>query len=758
MEEVTHFERKKYSKIDRSIFSVAGLFLVLATYCFMADDSIFGLLKSRALDGSLRPIGKISAVKNFSRHRSADLFAWEEARGGQRVSEGDSLFTGSDSSAQVVIDEGGTIDLESNSLVRFERIKEDRVANLGLGRFRMKVDGEMKMAIRGEVTKIKGDQAEIQIVVQEGQNPKIQVLSGKAQMSDRNGKPSNLMTAGTSLKKPIEKLAVVAPPKLIPRKAEGVIHRTTQFSDEYESIQGKISYRHSEVTAIPFSYKIHLESVGKVTVFYAEVSPSPDFMGVKEIFALTLKSPFLTKAFLGKNYLRLSLDQTNWVDAGHFEIQSSLLNLTPPQIQLSDSKILDPSLDGVNLGLTVLGNPVLRGSLIELSMDANFPPERTLIRYVSLGGVKLNLPQPGNYFVRSRGVDDQQGLTARSHVTILNWSRPETTLSPRLAQTELKVFEKQKVNLAWRPPAQAQKYIVEIKDRRGRILEQKTVDHPAFTWTGNLPGSYTAEVSTLDRWNRRSPVASRAEITVEALPIPRLPTSETSPAPLAATPQPTATLAAEVASIPEMLRADYRDSYLDFEGAGFTMESQDQALNGADSPIAGLLKIGGQQWWDQLGLGASYKKKVVGFNSAGGDSGVEDLEVRSSYRWDFLWNPFPKSRGSQVVAIGAIESYRNQSAGYFSPQYHLLKAGLGLDFALMEAWQTGGELFFGLGTDQSKKYQISGYLHYLLKKTWSVGIGYRVHLFEAGSEASAPAGLPFREGYGEGYSVIRYRY
>jgi hypothetical protein len=46
-----------------------------------------------------------------------------------------------------------------------------------------------------------------------------------------------------------------------------------------------------------------------------------------------------------------------------------------------------------------------------------------------------------------------------------------------------------------------------------------------------------------------------------------------------------------------------------------------------------------------------------------------------------------------------------------------------------------------------------------LRSDWSVGVGYRVHLFEAGSASSAPSGgIPYREGFGEAFTVLRKHY
>lgn len=108
--------------------------------------------------------------------------------------------------------------------------------------------------------------------------------------------------------------------------------------------------------------------------------------------------------------------------------------------------------------------------------------------------------------------------------------------------------------------------------------------------------------------------------------------------------------------------------------------------------------------------------------------------------------------------LAGIELYRNQGNGPFSKGYDLLKTGLTFEFPLLSRWETGGELIYGYGFDSSTKYEISGHIHYFLLEEWTFGVGYRLHLFQAGSEATTPYGLPYREGFGEGYSAVKWHY
>ena len=81
-----------------------------------------------------------------------------------------------------------------------------------------------------------------------------------------------------------------------------------------------------------------------------------------------------------------------------------------------------------------------------------------------------------------------------------------------------------------------------------------------------------------------------------------------------------------------------------------------------------------------------------------------------------------------------------------------------MKFPLGRKWDTGGEAVYGVGLETSTKFEASGHLNYVVYPHWSLGVGYRVHYFAAGSEKTTPFILPYREAYGEGFSVLRYSY
>ena len=201
----------------------------------------------------------------------------------------------------------------------------------------------------------------------------------------------------------------------------------------------------------------------------------------------------------------------------------------------------------------------------------------------------------------------------------------------------------------------------------------------------------------------------------------------------------------------------YTKSRFSVEGSGFTMFSSDQVANSDDPPFALLLGLKVQHWMDDVGVGGLFRSKVIDVSGNGAVSPTS-IEARIARRWTIPFGFFDNS-SSQFSLIAAAEIYRSAgSPSQFSSGYDMLKAGFGLDFPIFHNWDTGGEVLIGKAFDSSTKYEISGFIDYYIKKDVSFGTGYRIHLFEAGSTKSAPATLPYREGYGEAYSTLRWHY
>ena len=208
---------------------------------------------------------------------------------------------------------------------------------------------------------------------------------------------------------------------------------------------------------------------------------------------------------------------------------------------------------------------------------------------------------------------------------------------------------------------------------------------------------------------------------------------------------------------PGYLNERYRDSSVSLEGFLWTLQGTQQALNAEPAPVATGLGVRGLHWWDHSGVEGILKTQVFGVNGAAQQTSLKDFEGRYHYR--FL-TPFPFHyyRELQVSLFGGYEMYRN-SGELFSKQYDLMTFGTSLEFPVAIHWSMGGEFVYGYGFDSSWKYEVTGHFKYYISKSWSMGFGYLLHLFQAGAPGAAPYRiLPYREAFTEGFSTIDYHF
>lgn len=206
------------------------------------------------------------------------------------------------------------------------------------------------------------------------------------------------------------------------------------------------------------------------------------------------------------------------------------------------------------------------------------------------------------------------------------------------------------------------------------------------------------------------------------------------------------------------LNHQYSASALQIEGAGLAMYSRAEIERGNELKTAAAATVRDITWFGSHGIEGRVSSAVLSPVEDGSDTAPFSVEARYHRRWFWSGNPLPGPGESMISWSSGVESYRNRGSALMSPGYDLLKTGVGVEFPLWRNMDTGGEVLYGLGSDRSWKFEISGHLHVHLQRNWSVGMGYKVHLFEAGSAGASPRDLPYREGYGEAYSVLRWHY
>jgi hypothetical protein len=395
--------------------------------------------------------------------------------------------------------------------------------------------------------------------------------------------------------------------------------------------------------------------------------------------------------------------------------------------------------------------------ILELSRSPRFLPEEVVVEWSEKRDFSWQFNQVGPVYVKARGVNSKLEITSESPVFKFSVVKPDKALAPKLASNSLQVYENEELPLSWQKNSKAHAYEIEMRGPNGEILQKQRLAGNKWTWQGGRRGQYQANIYSIDAWGRKSETPSH--LKVDVLPKPVLAQAQKHEERKVAS-EPENKLSTKLESNDlTYLNRKFNSSKFFLEGSGMTMFSSEQ-VDQTDQPIAMLLGIRVQKWFESIGLEASLKAKAMNVNEAASDVSPLQAEGRFHYRLPMKWNLFSKLNESQISAILGFEAYRNNSSSrLFSQQYDLIKAGFSLSFPLLNRWDTGGEVLYGYGMDRSTKTEIAGYVNYYLRREWSMGMGYRIHLFEAGSTASSGAGyLPYREGFGEGYSVLRWHY
>jgi hypothetical protein len=758
--------KSSVNSTDRKLLGGALVLIIVCLYYLVIDDTLFGLLGSKDEDMSRPLVGQISNFENDTRHKSMKSFAWNKARHAQQVRVGDSVFTGAQSSSRVDLKDGGHVDLGENTLVQFDDVKGIKVPNLRMGNFKLSVKGSMRVAIANEITEISGDGSEVQVVVTENQKPQIRVTKGnphvKSSVPVVEAAPEKVPPPPVVQAPPPPPPAVPQPVKLEfrPMPQAQTYSYTDQLYDFYERQSQSLKKRVERRRQVDFPVWLQWQTNAPVTKTYGQISETPGFEKTVQFFETQNQGSYRHRpVYLGTNYWRVSENRQNWSSVEWFQVESHPLEYPAPEIKLSQESVL--MLGGqIQVKAKIEAAPELKAFVIEMSTNSNFPAEQVRVHWTNIREITWNFQHTGEVYFRARGVNEKFEITSGGPIAKLTILRPQKAEPPRLAEEQIRVFENDSVKVAWEKSPNAKSYQVELIDPKGKVIQRQKVLGSQWSWKAGPKGVYQARVMAYDQYGRQSEKASQTDVYVSPKPV-----AKAAPVVAQAPRQPanvdsTLTMKADHDQPATYLNRNYPTSKLELMGAGFTMYSSEQVSQNATQPVALMMGLRLKHWFGDHGAEGLFKTKVMGVNKGSTEASPMQAELRYNYRWKLAWNWFSGLKETQLSAILGYEMYRNSAGHYvYTPKYDLAKVGFGVAFPLFERWDTGGEVLYGAGFDASTKMEISGFLNYYLRRDFSAGVGYRLHLFEAGSADSAPAaGLPYREGFGEAYSVLRWHY
>lgn len=726
--------------------------LMLLCLPFLLDEDLLARLLGREKEAVGQQIGRIASAQRDVRRKGSNELQWRGVGKEQAVYMGDSVFAGDGSSAKIALDGANELTIAPNSLVRFANINGFRVGDMALGTFKVQVDGEVKVAVNGKLKTFKGRKSEIEVVVKKNAKPVIRVTKGEAKIAEV----------------PVVREIAAVEPVPVPKPEESPLIYIWKWPDYYaptEPIFAK-SVRPKEVI---LTHVLSWEA--PEGEFSVQASDRADFLGPRNYFETEANAVEIRKVYLGPNYWRVSRDKRRWSKVAKFEVRPVFLDeRVTIQPSTQDLIILDVQ-QGAIMQAMWNADPSIIKLLVELSTSPDFPREGTRVEWINGLEQVRTFTRAGTYYLRARGINERQEITEYSNTLTVNVTAPEKLAAPEMPRVALNynLFSDQPNFLVWRGPAGAQDFDVEVMDESGEVIARKSSNKQKLPLKNLKPGVYSYRVTANDKWQRPGAPSVVKPFEVMAPPPAPLAVHEPEPEPppalkerktAAVEPEPTSTNIMQLEETPQgdFMNKLYGDSVLAVEGATFGLMSSEQTYQGSSVPYAATMALRGKHWSGSYGAEGVFKSKVFNYNSEGSRISPWGIEARVLRKWRTPWKWFSFLREAQLTAIAGGELYRNRGGGVFSNGYELLKFGGGLEFPLWNRWATGGEVLYGYGLDASQKLEVSGFVNYFLRKQWALGMGYRVHFFDAGSLESSPGYVPYREGYLEGYSTIRYQY
>lgn len=788
MEITGEFCLRRFKKIaqemsawDRGILILSAMFMLFFGVVLF-NDRAFHFLDGQETSPT---IGYVLNTQSDVRQKSARGLSWHATSAHQEIRIGDSIFTGRDSEAHVKVQDN-EVHIGENSLVIFKKHRGIDVSNLAFGSFKIKVSGNMKVLVNGEAISLAGHKTELKLNVTENKKPEFVALKGDTKIYREQSSEETKVSARAPASTPAH--VTVFPPAPSRDMASPVyIWRT---DDVYARKEERYRLRKERPVWVKPTYNLEWKDPQSST-YTVQLASDENFVNDLITETTPNRSLPVPRLKVGENFWRVSRGDDRWSRTQLIELKPQFAPKTHKVT--SEAKGLLLSGSRIAYDLTWTAAPDAVGYFVEASPSPDFPSESTAIARTTQTLHTFEFTKAGRFHIRVRSVNVLEQLSEYDSTVVSVSERPRLA-APRVPAKDL-VFRmaESPIVLQWKETPGAAGYEVEVVHlRSNKALTQRTGRSRLILH--DLPnGPYTYQVVALDDLGRRGRTSEIKDFTVAA----------PTPVKLAKTPkqkekerrleefeerenrtartssdetedtnspdrQPQRDPAAQsirsrfgYREVPDALNVKYGDNRVQIEGAGFTMYSTGQLDDQNTAPLAALVTLHTQNWFNDFGIEAFIKSKIYNVNSDAKQMTPLSIEARVHERWrlGLIWKDI--LREIQVSLFLGAQLYRNESGGRaespFSKQYNLIKGGTLISLPLGRRWDLGTELGYGFGFDGTRKYEFSGFLNYYQQKQWSYGAGYRIHLMAAGSD-STPTTLPFREGYVEFFSALRYLY
>jgi hypothetical protein len=447
-------------RIDRILMGLGALLILISSYqlFFISVDNGKGL-----------KLGTLSSTLSVVKTKNAVALDWRDATSGNELTENQLIYTDNESSAEVIFNEGSSLEIGENSLVKLRSAGAEQGIVLSKGFIRAKLEGgkPLKVQMNGEDYLLSGKDVDIQINIQ-NEKGEIGVITGEVKIQGAGFSENLNSESALEISGNVATKKAIYFKTLTPGKSE-----TKYVSQNSTSIT--FSWEPSEAAKVFISKKPNLEN--------AEI-----FEGASGLIAELTPALYYFKVESNKG---TSLVST-------FRI-----------IQEKAPKILRPLNGEV---VSVLEEPETKILLqwkndekLNYQIEWNDNETNTKTATVSGGSAMVNITPNAPFKWRVKNQDENRPKAVWS-----KWQEVRISLIPKpLLPTDLipheveyQTYEKpnEKIELSWKSNSKVE---LEIKDPAQEITSKVALEN-SFDYTAKTGGKYSWRVRAIDSHLRSS--------------------------------------------------------------------------------------------------------------------------------------------------------------------------------------------------------------------------------------------------------------
>ena len=744
------------SKNDRRVLIICLLICLFSLPLFF--ESIYVRVFSPSEASNDPSIGNIQNPRNDIRFKTRNSIGWTSlVNRSSDLRLGSSVFSGTNSGTRIELNNGVVLNMRENSLIKFSKINEFTLPDLRFGNFEMKAETDVQFVRDGEVVTIeKPTDGVVRISADE---KGVRAFDSANRELTISTEKKTVLTASPPVPSPAPP-APVAPFALVP--ANQILEFDAKLTDLYERdpTTDGVYYPRSSGTLkrdVYFSWQTETPAMNQVV----QHSASADMQNPVQLQTQSENQVFVRELFLGMNYWRLQSDDFVWSEPKNFEVILQELPLNSRLDFGQDDPILMIPPGRVPFQIRGARPEGLAGYLIEITREASELSSRQALLLAPEKNLELPVQETGTYSLRLREVMQDQRISRPSESVRLRVERPRLPDAPEIIGPSLRLGLGEQAPVQWRTREPVRRFEIEVTDLKNGTKQTFFERENRFDFKSATPGAFEVRVRSEDRFGQKSSWSGGHEVGVMAPLAP-------PPAPLQPGQGQNAVAELETnqqrGSIPlERPRRIFSNQMYDsdnysVEVAGYAATSSEQKLMERTEALGSLIGFRFRKnTFDRQAAEGVVRSKVIGFNDST-HSSIFMGDLRYFYRFDtellqrwFGLKPFISA------GVGA-EIYRAQGVGLYSPAYDIFKTGVRINFPIWRRWLMGGDIFYGYATDSSLKVEVAGHFGYFFDQRFSAGAGYRVYFFDAATAKSTPQGMPYREAFGEGYTVFRYHF